>query len=159
MVLNPAEIVVIDDDCLVRQFLVELLASRLGCRITAFASALEAWAHMENHGGGDVVVTDVNMPGMNGFDLMARMRKSFPEKSCILISGDPSNRRTAREMEADFFLSKPFRTDELLGAVELCVRESAQGAPDPLRLSGMGDLCSRRARPVAAPLPSRRPTS
>ena len=67
----------------------------------------------------DVVIVDVNMPDINGLELLAFMKKSPRQQSArrILIStqaGGPDTERAA-QLGADAFLAKPFEVGELLG--------------------------------------------
>lgn len=63
-----------------------------------------------------IVVTDVNMPVMDGWALLAQMR-TMPESStipCMMLSGDASDRDIALARGAGAFLLKPFRHSELM---------------------------------------------
>jgi len=53
------------------------------------------------------------MPGMDGLELLAQIKKKYPTKICIMMSGDPDNEKPVRKLGADGFLSKPFQAREL----------------------------------------------
>tara|TARA_A100000171_G_C2068648_1_gene113598 strand:- start:143 stop:529 length:387 start_codon:yes stop_codon:yes gene_type:complete len=70
---------------------------------------LQALEILENGLMVDVVVTDVNMPEMNGFELLLKMKSLYPEVKTIIVSAysDDKSRQTAKSSGADFFLTKP----------------------------------------------------
>jgi len=68
------------------------------------------------------VITDLEMPVMHGYDLMAEMRKSLELMNIPVIvltsrAGD-KHRQKAREMGAQDYLVKPFEEQELLGTLK-----------------------------------------
>lgn len=70
----------------------------------------------------DLVLSDINMPGMNGSELLRNMRAepAFERIPVIVVSTDSSRRRveTMRDMGADGYLSKPFQPELLRGELE-----------------------------------------
>mgnify|MGYP002681271639 FL=1 len=77
----------------------------------------------------NLLITDLRLPGMSGFELAERMRKHNPTLEVILITGmtDRALRKQAEEMGAGFF-TKPLKMDEFLMAVQ----RSLGGAPASL---------------------------
>lgn len=67
-----------------------------------------------------VVLSDINMPGMSGLELLAEVRQRWPELSVIMITayGDAENRRQALERGASDFVSKPVDFAELKDALK-----------------------------------------
>ncbi len=67
----------------------------------------------------DWVITDLQMPGENGLELVGHIRKHNPEVRAIYMSGDPSRFRLPLEEEKRryhaSFLEKPFSKVELMG--------------------------------------------
>lgn len=63
----------------------------------------------------DLLLSDVNMPGMSGFELLSETRKLFPALPVFLVTAytDPSNRALAEKGGANAFLSKPINFGEL----------------------------------------------
>jgi DNA-binding response OmpR family regulator len=61
----------------------------------------------------DVILLDVVMPGMDGFEVMRRLR-AFSKVPVIIISASPGDSREVEAAGADDFLPKPFQTDEVL---------------------------------------------
>jgi len=56
-----------------------------------------------------MVLSDINMPGMSGIDLLAEIRKTWPGVSVFMITayGDNATETSARELGAECFLTKP----------------------------------------------------
>lgn len=65
----------------------------------------------------DAVVSDWNMPGMNGFRMVTEILKLNPKVKIVMMSGDDSNRPPERTPPITL-LSKPFGMDELLQELE-----------------------------------------
>lgn len=76
----------------------------------------------------DCAVVDVKMPGMDGLDLLRRMRKDYPALPVILLTGHASVELGVQGMElgAHEYLMKPIDLDELLGTIRRAA-ESAKG--------------------------------
>jgi two-component system CheB/CheR fusion protein len=75
----------------------------------------------------DVIVLDINMPGMGGFQALDQMKAVRPELRIIVASGQVPD-ATMRRLPVDFWLQKPFRVDALLRAL----RTVLDGAPAAL---------------------------
>jgi signal transduction histidine kinase/DNA-binding response OmpR family regulator len=112
-------ILLVEDEPIIRELIQNLLETE-GYRVLQASNAEEAIRLCEQcdtriH----LLVTDVVMPGMSGFELARRFRSSFPDLRILLISGYPS-----AVIEHDgvvdtpgAFLSKPFRPEVLLAKV------------------------------------------
>lgn len=117
-------VAVVDDDPRLLESLEELLASA-GYEVRAYSSALSLLQ------GGvsdiDCLVTDVGMPGMDGFELLRLVRALRPDLPVFLVSGlrEPVPQRPlSHELEVGRFFSKPFDGNALLAAIEEALRES-----------------------------------
>jgi DNA-binding response OmpR family regulator len=87
-----------------------------------------------NKGKADLVITDMVMPEMEGFEVLTEVRKRQPSVKVIAMSGGGlrkpvDNLRMAGHMGARI-LSKPFSTDELIAAVDELIPRTAS-APRP----------------------------
>jgi len=80
-------------------------------------SALDALVDLEVDNLPDLIVTDVNMPVMDGFEFVMRLKSNpyFEHIPIIVLSGnqDSSDRIKLLKMGADEFLAKPFNPEEL----------------------------------------------
>jgi class 3 adenylate cyclase/CheY-like chemotaxis protein len=87
---------------------------------------LEALQTLEQNPHVDVVVSDINMPGMDGLSLLARLQEAEDKdrKSTIIVSayGDMSNIRTAMNRGAFDFLTKPIDFGDLEVTIEKTIR-------------------------------------
>jgi two-component system response regulator HydG len=68
----------------------------------------------------DLVITDMKMPGVSGFDLIRHVRENFPDTEMMMITGYPSVPDAVKAVKtgAEEYLPKPFTDAELLSAVE-----------------------------------------
>jgi two-component system KDP operon response regulator KdpE len=65
----------------------------------------------------DILLLDVIMPGMDGFEVLQRLR-AFSEMPVIVISARPENVRQALNVGANDFLAKPLDVDEIVRKIE-----------------------------------------
>ena len=84
-----------------------------------YESGFQAWEFINAHPHQvDIIIADANIPDMNGIELLERVKKSFPEKTYILMAGDPKNEYAASQFGADAFISKPFDAQVLFTVVK-----------------------------------------
>ncbi len=112
---RPAHLLLVEDDDLVRSVTC-MLAESLGHRVTVFGDSLAAcaWATETGLRDIDVLVTDIVMPGMNGYALSRRLREVKPDLRVFYMSGyvDDASTLEAMEQPGVFFLSKPFSSQD-----------------------------------------------
>lgn len=76
----------------------------------------------------DLVLSDIDMPNMNGYDLLRQMRteKKLAAVPCILMSGndDYEHLMTALDLGAADYLPKPFDAYELIDAIHMALTDS-----------------------------------
>ncbi len=67
----------------------------------------------------DLVVTDLNMPEMDGYELLALIREKWPTMPVIVMTADDSNEagQRLRSLGIEHFISKPYRLSELVCAI------------------------------------------
>jgi FixJ family two-component response regulator len=112
-------IFVIDDDASVRAALTSLFGS-VGLQVRAFASAPE-FLHSKRPDVPSCLVLDVRLPGLSGLDFQAELAKTNTHIPIIFITGHGDIPMTVKAMKAGAveFLTKPFRDQDLLDAVQL----------------------------------------
>lgn len=127
-----AAILVADDNTELRELLAEALVDA-GHAVTQCVDGTEAISRLDG-GTFDLVVTDVLMPGADGAEVMAAMRRQKARPRLVVISGggriDPANYlKMARALGADEVLQKPFTPSRLIEVVArlLAPRPAAQG--------------------------------
>jgi two-component system response regulator FixJ len=108
-------IYLVDDDDVFRKSLVRLLAS-VGYSAEPFSSAQSFLDSVPVAHKTGVLIMDLRMPGMNGFELQKRMGELASRLQIITITGDahPGDREHAINSGAIGFLQKPFEEDSLL---------------------------------------------
>ena len=99
-------VLVVDDDALVLELTASML-QELGCEVRQERSASEALATIADDQNIDVLITDINMPGLSGIELAQRARSFRDRLQVILLSG--------RESKGHGFplIRKPFLKSDL----------------------------------------------
>jgi len=115
-----AEILVVDDDDLIRDTLYELLSPEYLCRTAETAE--EALARLEAETF-DVVLTDISMPGLSGRELLGRVLQKYPKTPVIIISGisDQEHAEGLIKLGAFDYLLKPFRLETVEASVKRAI--------------------------------------
>jgi LmbE family N-acetylglucosaminyl deacetylase/CheY-like chemotaxis protein len=154
---RPGRILVVEDDPDHARFIIEVLQNRAGFDVThtadpavALNRAREPW---------DLVLTDVEMPGMTGLELLDALRRVAPDLPIAVVTAHATinNVVTALRSSADEFLQKPLQPDRLVATVGALVargREArkagrqvvlAIGAhPDDVEIGAGGTLAVHR---------------
>ena len=119
-------IFVVDDDASIRDSLRDLLGSA-GLNVQTFASAQEFLASPSTDAA-SCLVLDVQLPGISGLDLQQELAKLDAQIPIIFITGHGDIPMSVRAMKAGAieFLTKPFRDEDLLNAVEQAISRSRQ---------------------------------
>lgn len=89
----------------------------------------------------DLVILDLNLPGMDGLELLRRIRSERPELRVLILSARAqlSDKVAGLDLGADDYLTKPFSVDELLARVRASLRRGGWGhgdAPDSVYVNG-----------------------
>jgi len=115
-----ATILIVDDDTLIRDTLHDLLATSHECHTADRAEQALAYLEMESY---DVVLTDINMPGLSGHDLLNHIRNTHPYTPVIIISGIPveDTAKVFDQLGAFAYFGKPFNLDEVEAAVNRAI--------------------------------------
>ena len=113
-------LLIIDDDDLLRNSLSVMLGAR-GFSCTLAHNALVGIDQAEA-GQFDVALVDINMPGLNGFEVIKALARIEPRISVVAMSGrqfdgDLDYAVIATGLGADAFLPKPFRPQQLVEAL------------------------------------------
>jgi RNA polymerase sigma factor (sigma-70 family) len=151
---EPASIVfVVDDDPSIRRAIKRLIES-VGLYVELFASAAE----FANSSHPDVVsclILDIRLPGISGLDLQRKLAEAKTLIPIIFISAHGDVPMTVRAMKAGAieFLTKPFRDQDLLDAVQVALerdRTRRQREGENARLRERFESLSPREREVVA---------
>ena len=120
-------ILVVEDDDAIRSNILRLLNLE-GFETASAAEGIAGLAQAKLHAP-DLIISDVNMPGMDGFELLAAVRAdtALATTPFMLLTAldDRSSMRRGMTTGADDYLSKPFTRTELLESVNALLRKSA----------------------------------
>jgi DNA-binding NtrC family response regulator len=107
---DAGRIFLVDDDEMVLQAMQRVLR-KARYEVDAFQSGPEVIAALERVSGDlDLLISDLHMPGMDGFELLGRVRSTWPDLPVVVLTGDTSPRSTVEAMRrgAYDYLTKPF---------------------------------------------------
>jgi len=133
-------VLLVDDDTQLTEMLAEYLEPE-GLSIAAVASGTQGLrrAQQEEY---DLIVLDVMLPGLSGFDLLRQLREAGIHTPVLMLTarGDDVDRIVGLEMGADDYLPKPFNPRELLARVKAILRRTREGDVRERRELGAGPL-------------------
>ena len=156
MMQTPIRILVVDDESAIRRALRPPLIE-LGFQVVDVSRGEEA-LQMLRAGGFDVVLLDVNMPGIGGIETLRRIRAFAPRLPILMLTvRDAEEEKVeALELGADDYVTKPFSMRELIARIRTAVRRvrapaRAEDAPieiGELRLDPVKRKITKRGQPV-----------
>ena len=121
-----AKVLVVDDEVTLRVLMEQILASEGYEVVTAVDGQEGLLAFLECHPS--LVILDLMMPNMNGWQLLERIREISDTPVIILSAlGHSSEKVTGLKRGAADYVAKPFRPGEFVARVEATLRRSRQG--------------------------------
>jgi DNA-binding response OmpR family regulator len=132
---QPPRVLIVEDELDIAA-LVELLLTRAGYAVTVVSTGEEGLAELEETGA-DLVLLDLRLPGMNGWEVCRRVRETS-QVPIIIVSAyiRPQDHDTCRSLGADDYVTKPFSGRELVARVGTLLQQR----PTPIRpSSGNGE--------------------
>ncbi len=131
---EPYRVVIIEDDLDVAFYTKTVLEKRIGCFVVAISDPREVRAAVAEVKP-DVVITDIEMPGTSGLDLIAQIREVQPGTPVIVMTAHASidYAMTAVHNQANEFLTKPVSSADLVSHVTRLAEDSrtaASNAPE-----------------------------
>jgi CheY-like chemotaxis protein len=125
---NGERVLVVDDEAFILETAAEALENA-GYRPCTAGGAEEA-LQMADAQPVDVVVTDLRMPHVNGFELIRTLRERYPMLPIIAASGMADGRTDeALEAGAQAFLAKPFTAEKLHATLQDVLQSHAESKP------------------------------
>ena len=118
-------ILVVDDDADMRELAYDMLKDR-GHQVTMAGSGEEALKRLSEEDYA-VVLTDLRMKGMEGIELLAEIKRRYPDINVILMTAFGSVETAVEAMKhgASDYLTKPVKKDDLVRVIERVVREAS----------------------------------
>jgi DNA-binding response OmpR family regulator len=122
--MNPARILVVEDDENIRTGLVDTLESE-GYRATPAADGREALKKFSSEPY-DLVLLDIMMPEISGYDVCRTLRALKPDVPVIMLTakGEEIDKVIGLQIGADDYITKPFGVHELLARISAVLRRS-----------------------------------
>jgi YesN/AraC family two-component response regulator len=113
------QVLIVDDDQLVRNFAVNTIEYGTNRKVATFASGFQAWQFIQNQPDKvDIVIADANIPDMDGLELLTEVKQAYPEKIFIITTSNPAFEKSAHQLGADALLSKPYDINDLFSIVQ-----------------------------------------
>lgn len=137
--VRALKILIVDDEAGVRDLIVDAL-SLVSISATTAEHGMEALTKLRDEEV-DLVILDINMPTMDGYEVLEKMRASGNTRPVIVLTArlDREDTKRAFELGADDFVRKPFGIEELTLRVQAVLRRSY---PDlqPASVIEVGDI-------------------
>lgn len=123
---GPARILIVDDEPPIRRFLRTSLTSQ-GYVVLEAGDGAEALDTLKRNAV-DVVVLDLGLPNLHGFEVIQQMRGAKSAVPIIVLSSrtDEAGKVKALDLGADDYVTKPFGLDELLARIRTALRHQVQ---------------------------------
>ncbi|MGV1100635.1 ATP-binding protein [Thiovibrio sp. JS02] len=122
--LRPT-ILCVDDDPTVLGLLKSFFVDVRKMPVEFMKDGTEVLGFLEEHPEIDMVLSDISMPGLSGWQLLRKIKEKFPLLPVVLISGDPVEARQAagQHCQADHFMAKPLDLPKLISVINTIGRQ------------------------------------
>lgn len=118
-------VLVVEDSIPQREMITELLKGS-GLTVTAATDGVEALEHIQSGPLPDLVVLDIVMPRMNGYEFCRRLKTDPSTQNVPVVmcssKGEEFDRYWGMKQGADAYIAKPFQPTELVGTVKQLLR-------------------------------------
>lgn len=134
---TPLRVLVVDDEPAIRRFLRASLTAE--GYVVSEAEDGESALKLLRRNSFDVVLLDLGLPHINGFDVILRIRDAGLNVPIVVLSSraDEEGKVRALDLGADDYVTKPFGLDELMARLRAAVRHRVQeGGEEPVFHSG-----------------------
>ncbi|MBT9315223.1 response regulator transcription factor [Leptothoe spongobia] len=118
-------VLVVEDSVAQREMIIDLLQGN-GLQVTVASDGVEALAHIQGDLP-DLVVLDIVMPRMNGYEVCRRIKSDPATQNLPVVlcssKGEEFDRYWGMKQGADAYIAKPFQPTELVGTVKQLLRD------------------------------------
>jgi DNA-binding response OmpR family regulator len=117
-------ILIVDDDDAIRAILFDALSEHYECHTASTADEALQYLEVEDY---DAILTDIQMPGLDGISLLKRIQLRDLDTPVIFVSGKGGEADSRRliELGAFAYVTKPFNLDEIEKVIEKAVAASS----------------------------------
>jgi two-component system response regulator CpxR len=138
--MTANRLLIIDDDVRLTEMLKEYLASE-GIELSSASSGAIGLRDAQRNDY-DLIILDVMLPGLSGFELLRQLRDSGSRTPVLMLTarGDDVDRIVGLEMGADDYLPKPFNPRELAARIKAILRRTADEVVDDVTDLDVGPL-------------------
>lgn len=126
-------LMIVDDHPMVRDGLEMMLTARRIFKIVkTVATGFGAVEYVKKNGVPDVIISDVRMQGMDGFETLKKIRRLYPEARVLLLAGMPTTEEVeqARRDGAAGYMSKSAKIEQLAEAIQEVAHDPSFFAED-----------------------------
>lgn len=117
------DVLVIEDDELTGKMIERLLNREFNVEVASFTNGIEGWEYAEKHKPG-LIILDLMLPGMNGFEILKKIRKDSAMKNSKVVLVTAKSRsediETGFDLSADEYITKPFNPKEFTARIKKC---------------------------------------
>lgn len=123
---NPPriKILIVEDDPFINMIIKKILSTDYDIEIST--SVLTAFSYLQNGNMPDLIISDLNMPDLNGIDFLMQLQSSsfFKFLPVIILSGENNTETRIKCLDngADGYIVKPFNPMELLARIRALLR-------------------------------------
>ncbi len=112
---NLQKLIIVEDDLAIKTLLSAVLEYHFD--VTAFDNGMDALSYLQQGNLPDIIISDLNTPELNGYDLLVQIKESsfFKAIPVIILSGEEASETRIKCLEAgaDDYIIKPFNPREL----------------------------------------------
>jgi len=134
--MNPASNVwVVDDERSIR-WVLEKALSQVGIKVTCFDNG-QSLINKLNDDTPDAIVSDIRMPGIDGLDLLERIKQSHPGLPVVIMTAHSDLGSAVASIQGGAFeyMPKPFEVDEAVSIVQRAIEHNVQSTNEPTTIA------------------------
>jgi two-component system nitrogen regulation response regulator GlnG len=133
--MNAANVWVVDDERSIR-WVLEKALSQAGLSVTCYENG-EPLLNDIDHNPPDAIITDIRMPGIDGFELLEKIKAGHPELPVIIMTAHSDLDSAVSSIQGGAFeyIPKPFEVDEAVAVVRRAIEHKKQNEAPPRRPS------------------------
>jgi chemotaxis family two-component system sensor histidine kinase/response regulator PixL len=126
---KSAKVVLVVDDAISLRQTLSLTLQKSGYQVIQAQNGIEALEQLQLHSEIDVIISDLEMPRMNGFELLSQLRQNpqFAKIPVLVLTSRSAekHRQLALELGANVYLTKPYLEHEFLSTIDGLINQNA----------------------------------